>query len=261
MLSAPSCPARYAFSGLFQTEDPWIHPTRVIDTYEIIFLIAGTAHLFEGEKRYTLRAGETLLLSPGIRHGGWQESEGETSFYWIHFHLPQDAPALPDGPRRIDDSARLHVLCRQLLHIANTPGYPDYAAQAAFSLVFCEWLRLSRSRDAGTRLVSETAEWIRINSHRPLRVEDVARRSGYHPDYLSALFRNAFGMSMKQYIIAQRMKRLRELLLTTVAPLKTIAAQLQFGSEEQMIHFFRYHEGISPARYRNLHHRTHMNRA
>ena len=262
MFSESACPARYAFAGLFQTEDRWLHPTRVIDSYEIILMLEGAGHLYEQEQRFTLHAGDALLLRPGRRHGGWQESAGRTSFYWIHFYLPEgNPPALPEGVQTIQDMPRLLMLCRQLLHIANTPGYPDYAAQAAFSLLYCEWLRLCGRQDAGSRLVGETAEWIRINSHRRLTVAGVARRSGYHPDYLSALFRGAFGRSLKQYIIDERMKRLRSLLLTTMAPLKTIAAQMEFASEEQLIHYFRYHEGISPARYRNLHYRTHLNRA
>lgn len=262
MISADNCPARHAYSGLFLTEDAWLHPVRSIDTYEIVFMIAGTAYLFEEEQRFTLSPGEALIFRPGRLHGGWQESRGETSFYWIHFYLPgAEDSNLPQAPRSLQDAPRLHVLCRQLLHIVNAPGYPAYAAQAAFSLIYCELLRMCRQRDAGTRLVGETAEWIRINSHCRLTVEGVAQRWGYHPDYLSALFKGTFGVPLKQYIIEERMKRVRDLLLTTSAPLKAIADQLSFGTEEQLIHFFRYHEGISPSRYRNLHHRTFLNRA
>lgn len=262
MLYPPACPARYASSGLFQTEDKWIHPTRRIDTYELILMVAGEAHLFEGDHRQTLAAGEALLLRPDQLHGGWQESSGPTSFYWIHFYLsPEAAAALPSNPFQLSDPTRLHVLCRQLLHIANAPGYPDYAIQSAFSLVYCEFLRLCKRQDAGTWLVSETAEWIRIHSQQPLTVAAVADRWGYHPDYLSALFRTAFGVNLKQYIVEERMKRIRNTLLTTATPIKTLAAQLGFATQEQFTHFFRYHEGISPARFRNLNYRTHLNKA
>ena len=71
--------------GLFDTIAEWIHPTVTLNTYELIYVVAGVVHLFEGETRYTLTKGEAILLEPGIVHGGFQTSSGHTSFYWLHF--------------------------------------------------------------------------------------------------------------------------------------------------------------------------------
>lgn len=260
MLEKTGCPAVYSYSGLFRTENPWIHPHRVVDTYEIMVIVAGQAFIYEEERRHTLSAGEAIVLRPGLRHGGWRMSEGDTSFYWIHFRADAaDLPPLPFEPQKIHDAAHLNLLCRQLLHIGNAPGYPDYAVQAAFELVFCEISRLSEQVRPSSRRVSEIAEWIRINSHRALTVASVASQAGYHPDHLSVLFRETFHMSLKQYIIDQRMQQIRSQLLTTADSIKEIAARLGFASENQLMHFFRYHEGVSPTAYRNLYHRTRMN--
>jgi len=262
MTEAALCPARYEYAGLFKTDETWIHPVRTIDTYEIMLIVAGSVSVFEEDRRFTLNAGELLLLQPGLRHGGWKTSEGTTSFYWIHFHAArEDICQLPSAPIRLADPSHMNLLCRQLLHIGNTPGYPEYSVQAAFSLIFCELERLSKQIQPGTRLVSELAEWIRINSGRPLTVSMVAKHAGYHPDYLSALFRGAFHMSLKQYIADQRMQQIRSLLLTTTESVKEIAARLGFANGNQLMHFFRYHEGISPISYRNLYHHTHLNRS
>lgn len=262
MNEAAQCPARYEYAGLFKTDEPWIHPTRTIDTYEIMMIVAGTVCIFDEDRRFVLNAGEILVLRPGRRHGGWKPSEGTTSFYWIHFHAQEgDMPALPYDPVKPADHSHFNLLCRQLLHLANAPGYPEYAVQAAFALVFSETAQLSCRTQPGTRLVSEIAEWIRINSRRPLTVSMVARHAGYHPDYLSALFRESFQMSLKQYIADRRMQQIRSLLLTTTASVKEIAAQLGFANGNQLMHFFRYHEGISPCSYRNLYHQTHLNKA
>lgn len=262
ILSNEECPARYQFSGLFQTDEVWIHPTRRIDTYEILLALAGRIHLFEEDRQYTLQPGDVLVLRPSLLHGGWKKSEGETSFYWIHFHDASQPPAdLPYAPHSVADPSRLHLLCRQLLHIANAGGYPAYAVQAAFSLLYCELRQLFKETDACTRLVAETAEWIRIHSQKRLSVEQVAQRTGYHPDYLSTLFKATYHLSLKQYINKERMNKIRSLLLTTSDPIKQIAAKMDFGSEEQLVHYFRYHEGISPAKYRNIYHHTHLNRA
>ena len=41
---------------------------------------------------------------------------------------------------------------------------------------------------------------------------------------------------------------------------KEIAALLGFSEPNTFIHFFKYHEGISPTLYRNTYHNTHMNK-
>lgn len=260
MLEQMACPAEYKSSGLFRTENPWIHPHRVVDTYEIMVVVAGQAYIYEEERQHTICAGEAIVLRPGLRHGGWKVSEGDTSFYWIHFTARQAVLApLPCEPQRIHDPSQMNLLCRQLLHVDNAPGYPDYAAQAAFELVFCEISRLSEQERPSSRRVIEIAEWIRLNSHRALTVALVAEHAGYHPDHLSVLFRDTFHMSLKQYIIDQRMQQIRSQLLTTTDSLKQIAARLGFSGENQLMHYFRYHERISPTAYRNMYHRTYMN--
>lgn len=71
--------------GLFESDADWIHPTVTIDTYELIYVVAGEIHLREKETRYHLKEGDLILLEPGSEHGGTAFSHGFTSFYWLHF--------------------------------------------------------------------------------------------------------------------------------------------------------------------------------
>ena len=64
------------------------------------------------------------------------------------------------------------TLCRQLLHVANAPGYPAYAAQSAFALLYCELMREAEGQKSASRAADEAAEWIRINSARRLTAAD-----------------------------------------------------------------------------------------
>ena len=123
--------------------------------------------------------------------------------------------------------------------------------------------RLSEAegQKSASRAADEAAEWIRINSARRLTAADAAAHAGYHPDYLSALFKAAYSLTLKQYIARERMKLIRSQLLTTADSLRTIARRLDFDGEEQLIHYFRYHEGLSPTQYRNLYDHTHLNKA
>ena len=66
-------------------------------------------------------------------------------------------------------------------------------------------------------------------------------------------------MYKRQYISSEKIKLSKDLLLTTRLSVKEIAARLGFGSENLFIKFFKYHEDISPAKFRNKYYNTHMN--
>ena len=44
----------YISVGEFYSDRSWIHPERIIDSYEIILVLEGTVHIQEEDKKYTL---------------------------------------------------------------------------------------------------------------------------------------------------------------------------------------------------------------
>ena len=77
----PAVSVSYLYSGLFETQEEWSHPHRVIDSYEILYVVAGEVYLEEEGERFSLKAGDVYLLRPDCRHGGYRISRGKTSFY------------------------------------------------------------------------------------------------------------------------------------------------------------------------------------
>ena len=261
LFADPALQVSYLYSGLFSTQAEWTHPWRTIDSYEILYVVAGDVYLEEEGDRYHLKEGDLYLLQPHGRHGGYRPSWGRTSFYWVHFvtdHWP--GLGLEAGLLSVPDSYRFSLLFKQLLHIANTPGYPAYAPDTALALLLAELAAAGKGmRNGDTPLVSEIAEWIRIHSQDKLTVREVAAQFGYHPDYLCVLFQKAMGMPLKSYISGERIKLAQSLLLTTGKPLKELAEELGWESENAFIHYFRYHTGMGPARFRSAYPHIHMN--
>ena len=256
-----SYPASYTYGGLFYTEDRWRHPDRVIDTYEIIYVVEGTVYLRESQICHTLNKGDLYLLTPGVPHGGWQDSTGKTSFYWIHFSASSLTELhVEPGLTSIADHYRFPVMLRQLLHIANAQEYPDYTAHSALLLLLGE-LSAAQAQNSrsGAPLLSSVSEFIRINTGKQLSVQSVAQHFGYHPDYISSLFRKHYGLSLKQYINNGQISAIKALLVTTNLSMKELAAQLGWETENEFTHFFKYHTGISPAKFRAMFVNTHMN--
>jgi len=254
-------PATYTYGGLFYTEDVWQHPDRVIDTYEIVYVVEGAVHLRECADQFTLRKGDLYLLQPGLSHGGWQESTGKTSFYWIHFSAPCfETLNVQPGLTSVPDHYRFPVMLRQLLHIGNAQEYPDYTVHSALLLLLGELSAAqAQSRTQGIPFLASISEYVRINASRQLSVKNVAQHFGYHPDYVSSLFRKHYGISLKQYINNAQISAIKGFLITTNLSVKELASRFGWENENEFIHFYKYHTGIGPAKFRSMFVNTHMN--
>jgi AraC-like DNA-binding protein len=252
----------YISSGLFVGRD-WIHPKRVIDSYEILYVVKGVVHL-EYEGRFlTLPENDLIVIYPGAYHGGYKVSEAETSFYWFHFSLTDDAMLrqLPEVLTAEDD-LKLKTILNQLLDVTNSTKYPACAADLVAATIICEVVKqhLSSLAPEKHRLISEISEWIRINSDKKLTAEIVSDRFGYNPDYLSRLFKASYGRGLKQYIYDEKMKAAKNLLISSYNSIKQISDLLGWENENQFIKFFKYHESVSPKKYRDLYVNMHLNK-
>ncbi|MCP3716448.1 cupin domain-containing protein [Paraburkholderia sp. CNPSo 3281] len=63
-----SPPVEASNGGLFVSRGVGVHPSRRIQSYELIYVRQGCLELHEDGKHFEVNAGETLLLWPGRRH-------------------------------------------------------------------------------------------------------------------------------------------------------------------------------------------------
>lgn len=245
----------YDAIGEFHSDTEWIHPTRTIDSFELIFVVEGTVHIQENDKKYTLNADEAIILEPELVHGGWKASYSSTDFYWFHFNTSMGIPFKTLGKGKHYD---IRYLLKKLLHMSKTPSYNKESLDAAALLLFYE-LKGSGLIDTESSIAHKAAEYVRINSDKGLTASDVSKYFGYNPDYMSKLFKKTFGTGLKKYISIDRMNKAKDLLLNTDLSVKEVSSRLNFSDENSFIKFFSYHEQISPAKFRNTYFNIHLN--
>lgn len=287
-------PLSLLYCGHFVATDPWIHDKRVIDNFELIIGVNGTAYIEQDGMQYEVKAGTALLLLPGHTHMGYQVSEIDASFYWLHFQCNGTYHILDEKEAQVqviplksntytsklsediliptyltgDSMEKLLIQFRQLLHITNSYYYTDLSADYLLTLMMIELTQLNINRitkslnesdDVTNRRFIHILEWIRLNLHSKIYIHELADRFGFNADYLTRLFKKHLGVSAIEYINGMKVSKAKELLSQSEETVKEIAFRLGFEDEKYFMKLFKAYENITPSQYRNTYYKTYIN--
>ena len=172
MININDLEIEYAYMGHFVGDKDWIHPDRVIDTYEIIFVTDGQVYINEGGVDYVLEKGDALVMRPGVRHYGYKKSD-DTSFFWFHFYA-KNYESVGDYRFKVADYYNYELLFRRLNHLA-TIGAPSAVIECEFALML-----LNRKMELGenNKLFFEVADYIKVHIASAPTVSFIAQTFG-----------------------------------------------------------------------------------
>ena len=109
------------------------------------------------------------------------------------------------------------------------------------------------SRNISMRKLQHTSHMISfINQYfgESLSVERVASRVGLQPNYALGVFSAVMGVSIKQYILRQRLQAAQRLLTERDDKIAAVAFECGFGSLSRFYEVFTRHFGLSPSKFR-----------
>lgn len=94
--------------------------------------------------------------------------------------------------------------------------------------------------------VEAAVRYIRSNIEEDLHRSDIAAAVHLNPNYLSGLFKSKMGVSLKEFIVEQKMRAARLLLKTTALPVSTISARVGYLNFSYFSQAYKKYFGISP---------------
>lgn len=253
-------------AGLFISAGRGIHPTRVIDSHELIFVRGGRLGMFEESNTFDLHAGQSLLLHAGRKHGGTTPYPSDLSFYWVHFLLPQPGRAkqrlLLPQTATLRRPEVLTELLRRYLDEREAGRLDDVIGGALLLLMFREIERASeqaQATGAGYVLAERAWQYIVSNAHNPISTADVADRLRCNPDYLGRVFRATRGCSIVEAIHRRRIHEARKMLIDGDMNIEEISASCGFSDACYFRRVFKQSVGMTPRTFRRLYARVHIN--
>lgn len=101
--------------------------------------------------------------------------------------------------------------------------------------------------------VDEVTHYIDEHFHLPLHLEALAQSVHFSPSYLSRLFHQKTGMTLKTYITLRRLDNAKYLLENSEMSIGEIAVNCGFSNVSNFNRVFKQQTGISPLEFRHRH--------
>lgn len=224
----------------------WTCPAHRHTCTELVYVKKARGKLYQDGRVYDYCDGSLIVYQPAETH--WVDNQ----IAGTHYCLGIEASEIPAGVHTATPEVRdaflslSHYFRKQGIHV-----------ERQLSLL-SELIRITVSSDLEhfpEQRPAGRAEQIRrfIDHHlaEPLSVSELANYIAVHPDYLRRIFREAFGISIGQYIRKRRLERAAELLSHTSDKVREIGRYVGIENEFHFSRQFKKHFGLSPAKYRN----------
>ena len=102
------------------------------------------------------------------------------------------------------------------------------------------------------RMVEALDKYIRDNAGDDISNTEIGAIFGYHPFYISKVLKDRKGTTLRQYIIAYRLKLAKKLLTESGKSVNEISEECGFNDPSYFTKTFKSSFGMTPKEYRNL---------
>lgn len=115
-----------------------------------------------------------------------------------------------------------------------------------------EWKkRKNEPTDSEGTLCKKIKEYIKSGVTGEMNNVSIAKYFGYHPYYLNSFFKKKTGMTLHSYIVINRIRYAKELLLSTDLSIAQIGERCGFSGASYFSECFSKQLGVSPKAYRS----------
>lgn len=250
---------------------------------EIVYILSGEATHTVGDREYTVKSGDVVVINCGVPHKFTASTTGELFVaYDLMFGLPFIDPIA--GSDAAFESLKDSYLFGPLFPADETPdihisgkrygSYGDLFTRIYHALKGKErgYLELSRAyvielivkilrdlgRNSAKELTSENKKavfaaisYMERRYNTPLDLEDIAAQVFLSPEYFRKLFKKMTGESVRTYLHGLRVDEACRLLTVTDMSIQDISIAVGYQDMKSFYQAFKQKTGKTPKEYRN----------
>lgn len=249
-----TCSISFEDCGFIDSPSGFLHKKRFIDQFELLYVTKGALYIGLDGRPVTLRKSDLIILPPYKTLEGTRPSEQPTGFYYVNFTT--------DNPKNFGVRAGRVLTCHapeladklERLHRRKSSVFsPDYVRDAELLLLLHEVQQGDAGNSGSAEIASMVRQYVSAHMAQPLTADLLSAALSYNKDYLCKVVKKHFGVSLKDYIIRQKLDLSKKLLVTSNYSVKEIAELVGYQDPNLFTKFFKYHTRQSPGDYRYLH--------
>jgi AraC-like DNA-binding protein len=250
--------------GFFISRGEGIHPTRNLTSYEIIFVVRGVLDIWEEDRDYRIRAGESLILYPGYTHGGRVPYPRDLQFYWLHFNsYIKPGKEFMEIPKQVSsiDKDRIIQLFRWFLNDQEDGRGQDVRADFLVKHILLELSRTNGNKDEGPvpYILEQTREILNTRFNENISTGSISRELRCNSDYLGRIYHRYYGYTLTRDLQEIRIKHAKNQLMNTCDFISNIAYECGFNDPGYFRKVFKRCTGVTPKAYRDSFSRVTIN--
>lgn len=114
-------------------------------------------------------------------------------------------------------------------------------------------VRLKKEQKARSTYVEACCDYIGKHYREKIYLDDLAKKMGISPTYLSRLFSKEVGVTIQDYVVGVRVERAANLLTYSSSSIAEIGDYVNFPSQSYFGKVFKKYKSMTPKQYRNAH--------
>ncbi|RIX50288.1 AraC family transcriptional regulator [Paenibacillus nanensis] len=247
---------------------------------EVLYVHEGTGHVVIGGHTFPLRRGMLFFFQPYQLHHVYADVSPEQPYTRTIFHFePQFIESmLQPFPKRghlftalLRGSRQLQAIDLSSSEAAVERIYDDYhhtrkdekaedpeeIAMMVLRLLDVilsstpSYAKLSyKAERQSTGYIQAAMQWIDEHYHESFHLDDLAEAMHLSKFYLSKLFHEGTGSTLKEYVIAKRIRQACRLLETTTKSVEMVGHEVGIPNPSYFVQLFKQEVGTTPLKYR-----------
>lgn len=246
-------------SGSYQCESGYDIDRNYIDIYMVFWIKSGYMY-FETEHDEFVASDNTIVVLDCHKPHRFYARE-KVDFNWMHINgkVCKDFYNLLKEQDRLVISYPHEPDCAPFFKsiIKNMDNKPDKINEMQISVnihqIFSSLVQKEVSEHETVEpYIKNAVTYIDNNYRDDLSVEDIAKQAGLSLNYFSKCFKSSIGVSPYQYIINNRIRNAKKLLIETNDSIDHISLNCGFNNTSNFIRAFKINTEMTPSQFRRL---------
>ena len=214
--------------------------------WEIVCLLEGEVKTQVGDKRFTLTAGQVMLIPPNVTHSG------SSNDFFIDTSLVASGIDFNGFEIITDHRGDITSLLFMIFRICTEQEGDFKPVVDSLTSALCQMIKHELGSSSGSPAVEQIKKQIYENlSNQDFSLAAAISETGFDKDYFRRRFKQETGKTPTQYLTDMRIVNAKQLLADNkLFSIESIAHSCGFSDSLYFSTCFKKHVGVSPLAYR-----------